>query len=336
MAVCRLEQILSQLVGEDQADYLTRAIEIHPELQSIDAAHLTRVQIAQLLSMQLLHQLFSKVPDAKAYADEQMATGRKIILDHGALRTVSLQMRCLPRGKDAFSRILEPLGYAMVGEYPLDKLHMCGFVFCHRDYPESIAQYFVSELYTDRFSTEFENTVRDIVYESNDPVSERGQRRLDHLASAGVLDTGESVALLKELPGCFARQHPMPTLEHYKTLLNESAEMAWIATEGNVFNHATDRVDDLDAVAAQEKAKGRAMKPHIEEGANANIRQTAYRAASVNRSFPTSEGLLERSVPGSFFEFIQRGQINDPHTGKPRLDLRFDSQNAQGIFTMTR
>lgn len=48
---------------------------------------------------------------------------------------------------------------------------------------------------------------------------------------------------------CFARQHQLPTLADYHTLLGESAEMAWIATEGNTFNHITERVYDIDLVA---------------------------------------------------------------------------------------
>jgi hypothetical protein len=40
-------------------------------------------------------------------------------------------------------------------------------------------------------------------------------------------------------------------------------------------------------------------------------------------------------VPGSFYEFIQRERLRDLVTGVPRLDLAFDSGNAQGIFKMT-
>ena len=40
--------------------------------------------------------------------------------------------------------------------------------------------------------------------------------------------------------------------------------MAWIATEGNAFNHATDRVADVFALSDDEKAKGRPMKPEVE------------------------------------------------------------------------
>ena len=64
--------------------------------------------------------------------------------------------------------------------------------------------------------------------------------------------------------------------------------------------------------------------------------QTAFRADTVERDFLHADGsLLRHSVPGSFYEFIQRGRLHDPVTGESRLDLAFDSSNAQGIFQMT-
>ena len=64
--------------------------------------------------------------------------------------------------------------------------------------------------------------------------------------------------------------------------------------------------------------------------------QTAFRADSVEREFVDAEGtLIRRKVPGSFYEFIQRESLHDPVTGQSRLDLAFDSSNAQGIFQMT-
>lgn len=60
--------------------------------------------------------------------------------------------------------------------------------------------------------------------------------------------------------------------------------------------------------------------------------QTAYRACTVTRGLIDAQGQYrEHSVPGSFVEFIQR-RI-DPETA--RIDLNFDSSNAQGIFKMT-
>ena len=40
--------------------------------------------------------------------------------------------------------------------------------------------------------------------------------------------------------------------------------MAWIATEGNAFNHGTDRVSDLDLLEKEERNKKRNLKPQIE------------------------------------------------------------------------
>ena len=59
--------------------------------------------------------------------------------------------------------------------------------------------------------------------------------------------------------------------------------------------------------------------------------QTAYRAARVERPFVGPEGsLVLRTVPGSFFEFVTRRR----HPCG-RLDLGFDTSNAQAIFRMT-
>ncbi|MCY1453682.1 hypothetical protein D9M71_706920 [compost metagenome] len=108
--------------------------------------------------------------------------------------------------------------------------------------------------------------------------------------------------------------------------------MAWIATEGNMFNHLTDRVDDLEVVVERQRALERPMKDSIEVSSSGNVLQTAYRATRVQRDFIDAQGMpVTRSVPGSFVEFIQR-RID---TASGRLDLNFDSSNAQGIFRMT-
>jgi hypothetical protein len=118
-------------------------------------------------------------------------------------------------------------------------------------------------------------------------------------------------------------------------LLRESPEMAWISTEGNAFNHATDRVPDVDQLAANQKALGRAMKEKVETSQSGRVRQTAFVAARVQRRFRDADGkLVEREVSGSFYEFITRLPLPEQE-GKTRLDLSFDSSNAQAIFKMT-
>ena len=117
----------------------------------------------------------------------------------------------------------------------------------------------------------------------------------------------------------------------YQTLFAESKEMAWIATEGNAFNHATDRVADVVAVAARQRQLGRPVKPEVEVSASGRVRQTAFRAAMVERLFVGDDGMLGSvSVPGSFHEFITRAE-----EAPGVLDLRFDSGNATAIFQMT-
>jgi len=154
---------------------------------------------------------------------------------------------------------------------------------------------------------------------------------LSELNRQGDLAFEEGLTLLPDLAACFGRQHAEPALADYETMLGESPEMAWIATEGNAFNHATDRVKDVVSLAEGQKAMGRPMKDKVETSASGRVLQTAYRAAEVERVFHDDQGRrLLRRVPGSFFEFITRKP--EP---EGRLDLRFDTSNAQGIFKMT-
>jgi hypothetical protein len=135
------------------------------------------------------------------------------------------------------------------------------------------------------------------------------------------------------LLAAFGRHHPEPAMEDYLILLTHSAEAAWIATEGNAFNHATDRVEDIEGLVDRLRMLGMPLKAEIETSANGRIRQTAFLADGVERWFQLAQGGWEtRQVPGSFYEFIQR-EI-DPATGK--LDLGFDSGNATGIFSVTQ
>jgi hypothetical protein len=130
----------------------------------------------------------------------------------------------------------------------------------------------------------------------------------------------------------FGRHHPEPALADYETLLANSAEAAWIATEGNAFNHATDRVLDVVALADRLLAAGWPLKPAVEHSASGRVHQTAFLADKVLRNFVDADGrMVAREVPGSFYEFITREV--DPATGRP--DLSFDSGNATGIFAVT-
>jgi hypothetical protein len=244
-------------------------------------------------------------------------------------------MGALPAGEQAITRILHPLGYTLNAIYPLERLRMTGRSHVQSDFPEDIAQFFISELHPERFSGAFQLAVRRVTSTSIDPVTPEAESLLKKLEDTRSLTMDEATALLPVLVSCFARQHEVATLADYEILLAESPEMAWISTEGNAFNHATDRVADVDQLAAEQKALGQPMKASVETSQSGRVRQTAFHAARVMRTFRTEDGkLIEKEVPGSFYEFITRLPLPEKD-GKSPLDLSFDSSNAQAIFKMT-
>jgi hypothetical protein len=331
-----LHQTLTHIIGSPRTDSLFKLLVIHPGIAADPGPQVSRAVIAQALNMLLFEDLLTRVPAAKTYADNCLRDGKTVMHDHGAVRTVALEpMGALPAGQEAITRILRPLGYALNGTYPLERLKMTGRSHAQADYPEDIAQFFISELHPERFSSEFQSAVRHITATSKDPVTPEASALLKKLDATHSLTLDEATRLLPILVCVFSRQHAEPTLAAYETLLSESPEMAWIATEGNAFNHATDRVADVDQLAAQQKALGQPMKPTVETSQSGRVRQTAYLAARVNRNFRTPDGsLIQKEVPGSFYEFITRLPLPE-EDGNQKLDLSFDSSNAQAIFKMT-
>jgi hypothetical protein len=255
--------------------------------------------------------------------------------DHGAVRTVALEgMGELPAGEEAITRILRPLGYALNGTYPLERLKMTGRSHAQAEYPQELAQFFISELHPDRFSNAFQGAVKRVTSTSRDPLTREAKSLLAELEQKRSLPIDKAARLLPVLAGVFNRQHDEPAVADYEILLAESPEMAWISTEGNAFNHATDRVDDVDAVAEEQKKLGRPMKEVVEKSQSGRVRQTAFLAARVQRRFRSEDGsTITKDVPGSFYEFITRLPLNED--GKSGVDLSFDSSNAQAIFKMT-
>jgi hypothetical protein len=331
-----LSQTLETIIGPERTDRLFKALVIHSSLAEESGPQVSRAVIAQALNMFLFEDLLARVPAAKIYVDRCLLEGKTVMHDHGAVRTVALGgMGALPAGEQAITRILRPLGYTLNGLYPLERLRMTGRSHAQSDFPEDIAQFFISELHPERFSAEFLAAVDRITATSTDPVTPQAESLLKKLEETRALTINEAVTLLPILVSCFGRQHEEAALADYETLLAESPEMAWISTEGNAFNHATDRVDDVDQLAAEQKALGQPMKDSVETSQSGRVRQTAFRAARVMRVFRTASGTTtEKEVPGSFYEFITRLHLPEKD-GKAPLDLSFDSSNAQAIFKMT-
>jgi hypothetical protein len=331
-----LRKTLDQIIGTERTEHLFKLLVIPPEIAADPGPQVSRAVLAQALNMLLFEDLLRRVPTAKTYADYTLSKGRQILHDHGAVRTVALEsMGSLPAGQEAITRILRPLGYALNGVYPLERLKMTGRSHAQADFPEDIAQFFLSELHPERFSAEFLAAVQRVTATSVDPVTEEAQSLLQELESTGSLTVEQSVALLPVLFSCFGRQHDEAALADYEILLAESPEMAWISTEGNAFNHATDRVADVDQLAVEQKALGQPMKAAVETSQSGRVRQTAFHAARVIRNFRAADGTtVQKEVPGSFYEFITRLPLPE-QDGKSALDLSFDSSNAQAIFKMT-
>ena len=330
-----LHDTLNEVIGRDRADHLFQVLLIPQPLLDESGDTISRAGVAQALNMMLFEDLVRRVPDARKYAEDCLRDGRKIMHDHGAVRTVLLEgMGGLPAGEEAITRILRPLGYALNGTFPLERLKMTGRSHAQAEYPQELAQFFISELHVDRFSQDFHAAVKRITANSRDPLTPDAESSLKELDRERSLTVAQTVKLLPVLASVFSRQHDEPTVADYEVLLAESPEMAWISTEGNAFNHATDRVADVDQLAEEQKSLGRAMKATVERSQSGRVRQTAFLAARVERRFRDKDGsTVTREVPGSFYEFITRLPLDD--SGTSGVDLSFDSSNAQAIFKMT-
>lgn len=307
------------------------ALAIDPALLSERGESVSRGAFAMAMNVMLFHDLLARVRSGADYVTDTLSRGGRVTFDHGALRTIRLPngpTGDLPGGEDAFTRIFLPLGYTMAALYPLDRLRMTGRAYVHADWPEAVPQFFLSELHVDRFDEDFADCAMRVFGTSRDPLTEAAKDVLARYAAGDTVPFVVAANVLPTIVAAFDRQHDLPDFADYQLLRSRSNEAAWIATEGNAFNHATDRVPDVAALAERLKADGQPMKDRLEISATGRVRQTAFRADSVERHFANGE---VRHVPGSFYEFISRDV--DPATG--RIDLAFDTGNATGIFAMT-
>jgi hypothetical protein len=326
-----LWSLVESSAGRPRTERLFHVVQTDPALLQPLSDYVARAEVAQALNLLLLDDLLRRVPMGALYVHDALRRGQRLMFDHGAVRTVLWPSGALPEGEQALTRILAPLGYETAGLYPLDELRMTGRAWRHRDFPETIAQFFVSELHPERFSHAFQEAATRVLSTSRDPLSLDTKEALTRIGTDGVLPRLDAQRMLPELVAAFDRQHSFTSVADYEALLAESREMAWIATEGNAFNHATDRVPNVQAVADEQKRLGRPLKDRVEVSKSGRVVQTAFRAARVERAFSDCSGdLVLRTVPGSFFEFIERARTEDG-----TLDLGFDTSNAQGIFKMT-
>jgi hypothetical protein len=331
-----LGELVAAAIGEEAASETLAVLTVDPILVNEEGPEASRALLAMAMNAVLFHDLLTRVPTGAAYVEDVRRSGGSVTFDHGALRTIRFgegPTGALPAGEEAFTRIFLPLGYERAGVYPLDRLRMTGRAYAHRDLPQSVPQFFLSELHVDRFSPEFQAAARRVFGNARDPLGPSAKKALLHLSETGRCPMALAAAALPEFAAAFSPTHATPSLADYQILLSESAEAAWIATEGAAFNHATDRVADVVALAEGQRKLGRPIKDEVEFSSTGRVRQTAFKADPVARQFIDENGeSVRRTVPGSFYEFITRDPLPG---GGGRLDLAFDASNAQGIFKMT-
>ena len=327
-----LKTLLDRNAGAHRARRLLDTVTLPEAVLLEDGPLVSRLVLAWAMNLLLLEDVLRRVPEGALYVDALRRRGQKVVFDHGAIRTVDVAgTGALPRGWQAFRRVLEPLGYRVADLYPLPRLAMTGRAMRHSDLPADVPQFFLSELHVDRFDDEFGEVAARVVGSSTDPLGADAIEALDRLGRDRGLPLEQARQLLPDLVACFDRQHSTPSWRDYRMLLERSAEMAWIATEGNAFNHATDRVQDVIAVAEEVAGWAVPVKDAVEVSDSGRVLQTATRATRVRRCFVGDAGEpVLREVPGSFFEFITRKE-----EAPGLLDLRFDAGNATAIFKMT-
>jgi len=338
MTDTHLSQLIRLIAGDQATNDILETLQIDRTFLLERAGPVSRGAFAMALNAILFHELLQRVPTGAAYVADRRRQRERISFDHGALRTVhfgSGPTGALPAGVQAFSRILEPLGYHVAGTYPLETLRMTGHAFAHREFPETLPQFFIGDLHIDRFSTEFQAAAARVFGTSRDPLGESAHAALAEFSEHGRCGMRLAAPALREIVAAFGRWHATPSLADYQILLAESAEGAWIATEGSAFNHATDRVADVAMTACAQRSLGRPVNLAIDISDSGSVRQTAFRADPVRRAFRNPDGSeTEMTVPGSFYEFISRDVVTGPD-GRRRLDLRFDASNAEAMFKIT-
>jgi len=156
----------------------------------------------------LFGDLLERVPTGRAYVNDCLASGREVVFDHGALRTVALEgMGSLPAGEAAIHASIVALGYGMNDVYPLGRLGMTGRAYTHEDHPEVLPQFFVSELHPERFSPAFLESVRRVTASSVDPLTAADVRALELLQEAALVGHSDGNSSDPQLTGVL----PAPT-----------------------------------------------------------------------------------------------------------------------------
>ena len=339
----RFDDTLSRLViavlGADAGMEILDTMTIDPSLTG-DGETVSRATMAMALNAVLMHGLLQRVPTGAAYVADRRKAGHRITFDHGALRTVRFlegPTGALPAGERAFTRILEPLGYRISGLYPLARLRMTGRAYTHADQPETIPQFFVSELHAGEFSPAFHDASVRVFGASGDPLTAEAKTLLERLALQGqaplwlavdglpaigsLRSAGSMMCRPRRIIACCWRNRPrQPGLPPRVTPSTMSPTASATSRRWPCRTEGPGPADE---------GQGRNLDQRPRPADRLQGR-SGRRAACALRNRRDRRS----SVPGSFYEFISRDGFIAAN-GRRVLDLTFDSGNAQGIFKMT-
>lgn len=247
-------------------------------------------------------------PDAPAIHRLLAARGEKIVNDHIAFRTYDLA----PIGLESLARPFVERGYEYVQTHHFEQKGLRAFSYAHPE-PDR-PRLFISELLTERFSPELQETVRGLVAQVP-------------AALAGSVD------LYRRRP----TWRPIRFAD-YERLLAESEYAGWLAAFGLLANHFTVSFNRLrsfrdfasfnDWLAASGFRMNRSGGTVVKGSPADLLEQSAILASRIPWEFAGGE---RQVIPSCYYEFALRHP--DPATG--RLFAGFVTRSADRIFEST-
>ena len=298
-----LDRLRRASLGRERADQLLDMLEVSTALSGDTGPGVSRGVLAQALNMVLFDDLLARAPSARAHVHDRLKNGEKVVHDHSVVATIaSPHVGSLPIGREALGRVLVPLGFVESGSRRSWEGGVTEHTYLHADHPDDIAGFVVVEVHPHWFSRGFQAAAERVVQSSRDPL-QAATAWLTALQSEGTVELADAIAILRALVACFDRQHATPSLDDYDLLRRESAEMAWIATEGNAVMQVAQRV-------AESNKRGPAvLRGDISEPVDLLLLEPAY----VERPFRDSEGrMIGAPVPGPSLKLVRREGRRSP------------------------
>lgn len=263
-------------------------------------------------ALQDLFQFFWKdyisiTPSAEQIHSLLRARGEQVVNDHIAFRTFNID----PIGVESLGKVFLDQGYYVSGEYDFEQKKLHAFSYAH---PEpGMPHIFISELLTEKFSSELQAIVHSLVAQV--PVEHRG-----------------STKLVTELP----TWDPI-SFEDYRRLIDESEYAGWLSAFGIRANHFTVLINALRSFESIQDFNDWLMEGGFEMNRSGGLVKGTPEELLEQSSIMASRMAWEfaggqvHEVPTCYHEFARR--YTDPATG--RLYEGFIAKSADKIFEST-